>query len=139
MKVTKEEVAQKMLQPVEKIDKDPVTTETMGRESVDDGQGIPFRIAVRKHDTWQIIAVIVGFCIACYLVKRLTGALGAPRVGSLIILLALLLGGVYMYGRYVEEMRAVFGALRKDAMKIKQNIESRDKKSGEVFQLQTQE
>jgi hypothetical protein len=80
-------------------------------------------------------ALIAGIVIAGYFILgRITGSLGFPRVGTAIFILLLLVGGVYLYGLYITEMRAVFAAMRKDAINIQKNVESRGTKTDQLLQ-----
>ena len=75
---------------------------------------------------------------AFFVFSRLGGAVGFPRVGSLMFIVFVLVGGVYLYGLYVDELRTVFGSLSKDALKIKSNVESRENKTDQQLKQQTE-
>ena len=68
-----------------------------------------------------------------FLLTRLAGSLGFPRIGTVIFLGVLLVGGVYLYGMYINEMRTVFDNLRNDAQIIKKNVETREQKTDQML------
>lgn len=73
--------------------------------------------------------IIVAMIGACFVMGRLTSSLGAPRMGTVLFLTVVLTGGVYLYGMYVQELRTVFNGLRKDALNVKRNVETREHKT----------
>ena len=68
------------------------------------------------------VGVIAGF----FLLRWLGRTLGFPGVGTLLFLLVTLLSGVYIYRMYINELSNVFGTLKKDAMNIRKNVETRE-------------
>lgn len=86
--------------------------------------------------------IVVAMICACFILSRLSSTLGAPRLGTVMFLAIMLAGGVYLYGMYVQELRSVFNGLRKDAFKIKNNVETREHKTDNMLkeiQEQTRE
>lgn len=77
--------------------------------------------------------IVAGIIAGYFLLTRLMGTLGFPRIGTLLFLALALVGGVYLYGLYIKEMKEVFGTLRKDAHNIKKNVESRESKTEQML------
>lgn len=140
MTVVKEESAapKKLLPEVEKRTSDPLPQARNESRPAEAERVVP---PVDNRPKYLRTALIVGGVIVAYfLLGRLCGSLGVPRVGTLLFLLLILVGGVYLYGLYVKELHAVFGSLRKDAIKIKTNVETREKKTDHMMkQLQDKE
>lgn len=133
MTVVKEEQAapQKLLPAVQKRSSDPLPQAQSDSQPVVQAEAAP---APDNRQKYLRSALIVGGIIAAYfLLGRLGGALGSPRVGTLLFLLLLLVGGVYLYGLYVRELHGVFGKLRKDAVNIKKNVETREQKTDQLL------
>lgn len=140
MTVVKEESAapKKLLPEVEKRTSDPLPQARIESRPAEAERVVP---PVDNRPKYLRTALIIGGIIAAYfLLGRLCGSLGAPRVGTLLFVLLMLVGGVYLYGLYVKELRAVFASLRKDATNIKANVETREKKTDQMMkQLQEKE
>lgn len=133
MTVTREVVpAQKKLLPeVQKRSSDPAPYVA---PAVKAEPAVAATAPVDNRPRYVRTALVVAGIIAAYLVfSNLAGSLGFPRVGVLLSLGALLLGGVYLYGLYVNELRSVFGSLRKDAVNIRKNVETRELKTDQML------
>lgn len=81
-----------------------------------------------------VVGVIAGF----FILRWLGNTLGFPGVGTLLFLLVTLLGGIYLYRMYVSELSNVFGTLKKDAMNIRKNVETREQKTDQLLKQQVE-
>jgi hypothetical protein len=136
MKVIKENAParNKLLPEVEKRSSDPAPyVAPVAQEIVKESQPV----AVNNREKYIRTALIVAGIIAGYFIlTRLSGSLGFPRVGTLLFLLITLTGGVYLYGMYINEMRATFSNMSKDAKNIKKNVETREVKTDQLLKQQ---
>jgi hypothetical protein len=134
MTVVKEEsnAPKKLLPEVQITDRDPLpaTTVTERRQQQPDTVKTPPGNSSRYMRT----ALLVGVMAAGYfLLTRVAGAMNAPKVGTLLFLGLVLFCGVYLYGLYINEISSVFGMMRRDALNIKRNVETRDQKSEQLL------
>jgi hypothetical protein len=88
----------------------------------------------RRNVTTALLAggIVAGF----FLLRWLGSAVGAPRTGLLLFLVLSLAGCVYLYNLYIVEMRSMFSGLRKDALNMKSNVESRQNKTDQMLKKQ---
>ncbi len=85
-------------------------------------------------------ALIAGLVAVYFILGKITEYIDFQRVGTVLFLLVVLTGGVYLYGMYIEEMRATFDTLRKNAQGVKKNVETRDLKTEQMLnQLEEKE
>lgn len=77
--------------------------------------------------------VLAGCILLYFVISRICAALSIQKIGTVVILLTMLGGGVYLYGLYIEEMRAIFSRLRSDSNNIKKNVETREQKSDSML------
>ena len=121
----------KLLPEVQKINSDPLPQPAAeSRQTLQNTAPTATGDNSRYLHTGLIISSVV---VAYFLLGRLAAALGTPRVGTILFLLLVLGGGIYLYGLYINEMRVMFSSLRKDAMNIRRNVETREKKSDDLL------
>lgn len=136
MKVVKEEASppRKMLLPeVQKITADPPpAAPSRMQQNVIQKEAAGITAEKRKKIVNSGL-VISGLVAGYFILSKLTGSLGIPRMGLIAFLLVTLIGGVYLYRLYLNEMSSVFTSLRKDALGIKKNVETREVKSDEML------
>lgn len=77
--------------------------------------------------------VVVAVVILCFVISRIAAAVSLQKIGTLLVLLLLLVGGVYLYGLYIQELRTVFDKLRGNALNIKKNVETRENKTDDLL------
>lgn len=136
MKVIKEEIPlsqQKLLPEVQKRKTDPTpSTQSVQtqRELQKESQGITADSREKYINTGFVLAAII---VGYFIMTRLTGSLGFPRMGMIAFLLLVLTGGVYLYNLYIKEMSATFSKLRKDALGMKMNVETRESKTEQML------
>lgn len=136
MKVIKEEIPlsqQKLLPEVQKRKTDPTpSTQSIQtqRELQKESQGITADSREKYINTgFVLVAIIAGY----FIMTRLTGSLGFTKIGMIAFLFLVLTGGVYLYNLYLKEMSAAFSVLRKDALGMKKNIETRENKTEQML------
>ncbi len=94
--------------------------------------GVPSTPMVQTGERYKHVKgglILAAMIAGSFIVGRLAGAIGSPRLGNLLFLAILLAGGVYIYGMYIVELRSVFNGLRSDALNIKANVETREHKT----------
>lgn len=136
VKITKEDVLpsqQKLLPEVQQrtTDPPPANTHLMTQS---EPQKENHAVSAEKQGKYINTALVLAGIVAGYFIlKRLTGSLGFPRMGMIAFLFLVLTGGVYLYNLYLKEMSAVFSDLRKNALGMKKNVETRENKAEQML------
>lgn len=81
----------------------------------------------------RVALIVTGLVLAGFVITRLSGSLGFPRLGMLVFLVIMIAGGVYLYGMYISELKSVFNGLRGNALSIKKNVETREQKTDNML------
>lgn len=133
MTVLKEELPaqQKMLPEVQKIDRDPAPYIAQGAKEDPAASSAPPIDNRAKYARTSL--VLAGIIATYFLLTKVAGAVGFRRLGTVFFLGVVLLGGVYLYGLYVNEIGKVFDSLSNDAKNIKKNVESREQKTDQML------
>ena len=135
MSVVKDEVPvqKKLLPEVERRTTDPTpTVQAVTPQIGEKSNPLPLSSGNRKKYI-NTAVVIVGLFAVYFILGRIFHIIGFRKAGTALFLLLVLTGGVLLYGMYVQELRAVFGTLRKDANNIKKNVETRDLKTDQML------
>lgn len=136
VKVIREDVLpvqQKLLPEVQQRTTDPPPAKTqLLSQSEPQKENHPVAAETREKylNTGLVLAGIVG---GYFLLSRLSGSLGFPKIGVIAFLFLVLIGGVYLYNLYLKEMSAAFSDLRKDALGMKKNVETRENKTEQML------
>lgn len=135
MSVVKEDapVQKKLLPEVQKRTTDPVpSVQPAIHQKEQQNHAVP--VPPDNRQKYINTALVIAGLVAVYFVLgKIFEYIGFQKVGIALFLLTVLLGGVYLYGLYIQEMSAIFGALRKDAHGIKKNVETRDLKTDQML------
>lgn len=135
MRVIKEDIPpaqQKLLPEVERRTTDPPPSAAVQPQNTRQNENLGITAPDRNIyiNTGLVLAGIVG----CYfLLTRLCGSLGFPKIGMAAFLVIVLIGGVYLYNLFLKEMSSTFSDLRKDALGMKKNVETRENKTGQLL------
>lgn len=138
MTVVKEESAspKKLLPEVQKRTTDPLPQAGAHQSAIQEETSLQ---PVDNRPKYIRTALVVAAVVASFFLLGWIGrAIGAPRTGTLLFLLFTLVGGVYLYRLYVKELHTVFSSLRKDAINIKKNVETREQKTDQIMKKATE-
>ncbi|NTW99970.1 MAG: DUF4124 domain-containing protein [Geobacteraceae bacterium] len=124
----------KLLPEVQKLNRDPAPEAASVKQSYGDARAPELQQTGADRRFTRTLLVVAGIIAGYFILSRIAATVGFPRAGSALFLLMVLLGGVYLYGLYISEMRSVFGKLRTDAQGIKKNVETREQKTDQTLQ-----
>lgn len=136
VKITKEDVLpsqQKLLPEVQQRTTDPPPASTQLQPQSEPQKESRDMSAEARKKYMKTGLVLTGIVAGYFILTWLTGSLGFPRIGMSAFLLIVLAGGVYLYNLYIKEMSATFSNLRKDALGMKKNIETRENKTEQML------
>ncbi len=138
MTVVKEDVLQqsqqkKMLPEAQKRTTDPVSAPQGAQVQTEPQNEVqPLNNDSRKKFI-NTAAIIAGLVAIYFILGKISEYIGFQRVGTVLFLMIVLTGGVYLYGMYIKELSAVYASLRKDAQGVRQNVETRDLKTDQML------
>lgn len=135
MTMVKEDVPvqKKLLPEVERRTTDPASAvQAVMPQIKEQNNALPLSSGDRKKYI-NTAVVIAGLVALYFLLGRVSHIIGFRRAWTALFLLLVLTGGVYLYGMYIQELRVVFGTLRRDALNIKKNVETRDQKTDQLL------